>query len=109
MVHMLRATSALCPTIQIGTTSPPRATATPIQVQLGIVQGTILEMHTIMELDTRSILAHEEDNITTTVGATRPMFQNGTCGKGKIETRIGASEMMPLILIYSVKKKGFLW
>ena len=39
----------------------------------------------------------------------RPMFQNGTCGKGKIETRIGASEMMPLILIYSVKKKGFLW
>ena len=109
---MLRATSALCPTTQTGTTSPQRATATPIQVQLGIVQGTIQEMHTIMEPDTRSILVHEEDSITTTVTDIKPTFQNGICGKGRNETRIGASEMMPLILIYSIQqnKRGpILW
>ena len=80
MVHMLRVTSAQCPTTQIGTTSPPRATATPLQVLLVIVQETIQEMHTIMELATPSILAHAEDSITTIVGATRLMFQNETYG-----------------------------
>ena len=68
------------------------------------MQETIQETRTIMELATQSILVHAEDSITTTVTDIKPTFQNGICGKGRNETRIGASEMMPLILIYTIQQ-----
>ena len=62
------------------TTSPLKVTAIHLQVQQVIVQETIQETHTIMELVTQSILVPVEDSITTTAMDTRPTFQNETYG-----------------------------
>ena len=102
VVLMLRAMSARCPTTQTGTTSPPRATAIHSQVLPAIEPGTILEMHTIMEQDTPFIQVHAEDSITTTVEVIRPTFQKEICGKNQ-NIRKRASEMMPLILFYTIE------
>ena len=50
MALMFRVMSAQCPTTQTGTTSPLKVTAIHLQVQQVIVQETIQETHTIMEL-----------------------------------------------------------
>ena len=96
MALMFRVMSAQCPTTQTGTTSRPRATVTPLQVQPAIGPGTILAMHTIMELVTPSIQVHEEDSTTTTAMVIRPMFQRGTCGKDKVQARIGGIRKVAL-------------
>lgn len=84
MALMFRIMSAQCPTTQIGITSRPRATVTPSQARQAIVQETIQETHTIMELATQSIQVHVEDSTTTTATVIRPMFQRETCGNCKI-------------------------
>ena len=102
VVLMLRAMSARCPTTQTGTTSPPRATAIPLLVLQAIEPGIIIETHTIMEQDTPFIQVHAEDSITTTVEVIRPTFQREAYGKISLGKR-RASEMMPLILFYTVE------
>lgn len=102
VVLMLRAMSALCPTTQTGTTSQPKATAIPLLVLPAIEPGIILETHTIMEQDTPSIQVHAEDSITITVEVIRPTFQREAYGKIRLGKR-RASEMMPLILFYTIK------
>ena len=88
MALTFRVMSAQCRTIQIGTTTPPKAIATPSQDQPAIGPGIIRAMHTIMEQATPSIQVHEEDSITTTAMDIRPTFQRETCGKGRYETEI---------------------
>ena len=102
VVLMLRAMSALCPTTQTGTTSQPKATAIHSQVLPAIEPEIILETHTIMEQDTPFIQVHAEDSITTTVEVIRPTFQREAYGKIRLGKR-RASEMMPLILFYTIK------
>ena len=80
MALTFRVMSAQCPTAQIGTTSRPRATVTPLQVQPAIGPEIIRAAHTIMELATPSILVHVEDSITTTAMDIRLMFRNETYG-----------------------------
>ena len=89
MVHMLRATSALCPTTQIGTTSPPKATAILLLVQPAIGLEIIQAVHTIMEQAIPSILVHAVDSIISTAMAIRPMFPRGIDGNvNKVLTKI---------------------
>lgn len=80
MALMFRVMSAQCPTTQTGTTSPPRETAIPSQVQPAIGPEIIRAAHTIMELATPSILVHVEGSITTTAMDIRLMFRNETYG-----------------------------
>ena len=80
MALTFRATCAQCPTAQTGTTSRPRATATPLQVLPAIGPGIIRAAHTIMELATPSIQVHEEDSITTIAMATKSTSPNETYG-----------------------------
>ena len=80
MAPTFRAMSARCPTARTGTTSPPRETAIPSQVQLAIEPEIIQAAHTIMEQATQSILVHAEGSITITAMGTRPTFQNETYG-----------------------------
>ena len=95
MALMFRVMSAQCPTTQTGTTSPPRETAIPSQVQLAIEPEIIQAAHTIMEQATQSILVHAEGSITTTATDIRPTFQRGTCGKD-IVPRIGGIRKVAL-------------
>ena len=96
MALMFRVMSAQCPTTQTGTTSPPRETAIPSQVQLAIEPEIIQAAHTIMEQATQSILVHAEGSITTTAMDARLMFQRGTCGKDKVQARIGGIRKVAL-------------
>ena len=96
VVLMLRAMSAQCPTTLTGTTSPLKVTAIHLQVQQVIVQETIQETHTIMELATQSILVHAEGSITITAMDIRPTFQRETCGKDKVQARIGGIRKVAL-------------
>ena len=94
--------SEQCLTQRTGITSRQRATAILSQVLQAIVPGIILETHTIMEQDTPYIQVHAEDSITTTVEVIRLTFQREAYGKISLGKR-RASEMMPLILIYTIK------
>ena len=49
-----------------------------------------------MEQATPSILVHAEGSITITAMDTRPMFQRGTCGKDKVQARIGGIRKVAL-------------
>ena len=80
MALTFRVMSARCPTAQIGTTSPLKVTATPLQVQPAIGPEIIRAAHTIMEQATPSILVHVEDSITITAMDIRLMFRNETYG-----------------------------
>ena len=88
MALTFRVMFARCPTAQIGTTSRPRATVTPLQVQPAIGPEIIRAAHTIMELATPSILVHVEDSTTTIVTAIKPTFQREPFGKDRYKTEI---------------------
>ena len=89
VVLMFKVMSARCPTVQIGTTSPPKATAILLLVQPAIGLEIIQAVHTIMEQVIPSIQVHAEDSITTTAMAIRPMFPRGIDGNvNKVLTKI---------------------
>jgi hypothetical protein len=102
MALMYRAMSVQCPTTLTGTTSLPKVIAILSLAQLAIEPETTRKVHTIMERDTSFIQVHAEDSITTTVEVIRPTFQREAYGKIRLGKR-RASEMMPLILFYTVQ------
>ena len=85
-----RVMSALCLTVQIGITSQPRETATPLQVQPAIGPEIIRAAHTIMEQATPFIQVHEEDSIITTAMGIRHIFPNVQDGNNNRKHRVGS-------------------